>query len=152
MSTENTDSIKLEDQLCFPLYAASRLITQLYNSILSDLDISYPQYLTLMVLWDKGDSTVGELSKALILESNTLTPMLKRMESKGIISRKRSQTDERIVMISLTQKGKDMKSKAMCIPEKLIQKINAENSDSKIPEVNQLKESLYQLIDLIKKQ
>ncbi|MBB6480682.1 MarR family winged helix-turn-helix transcriptional regulator [Spirochaeta isovalerica] len=113
------EQLKLENQFCFPLYAASRLVTRMYQPLLEKLDITYPQYLILLVLWDRGEAGVMELGERLMLASNTLTPLLKRMESKGIIRRVRSENDERKVIISLTEKGKDMEEQACHIPEAL---------------------------------
>ena len=99
------DQLKLENQLCFPVYAASRLITQEYQPYLNELGITYPQYLVLMLLWEKGEMHVNDIAKKLILNTNTITPLLKRMEQQGIIQRQRSTTDERKVAVSLTEEG-----------------------------------------------
>ncbi|MBS1625609.1 MAG: MarR family transcriptional regulator [Bacteroidetes bacterium] len=114
------EMLLLENQLCFPLYAVSRMVTQLYTPLLDELDLTYPQYLVLLVLWEQGHQTVGEIGAHLALESNTLTPLLKRMEEKDLIQRVRSLRDERKMMISLTRRGKQMKNKAVCIPQALI--------------------------------
>lgn len=111
--------LKLENQICFPLYAASRIITQQYKPLLKILGVTYPQYLVLLVLWEKDKIPVKEISEKLLLETNTLTPLLKRMEVNGLIKRTRSKEDERIVIISLTQKGEHLKNKAIEIPNKL---------------------------------
>lgn len=110
----------LENQLCFPLYAASRLTTKLYEPFLNALDITYPQYLVLLVLWKEGSQSVTEIGELLLLESNTLTPLLKRMEQKGLLERKRSEKDERKVLISLTSTGEALKQEASTIPDKLL--------------------------------
>ncbi len=110
----------LENQLCFPLYAASRLTTKLYEPFLNALDITYPQYLVLLVLWKEGSQSVTEIGELLLLESNTLTPLLKRMEQKGLIERRRSEKDERKVLISLTSTGEALKQEASTIPDKLL--------------------------------
>ncbi|MBS1686087.1 MAG: MarR family transcriptional regulator [Bacteroidetes bacterium] len=114
------EMLLLENQLCFPLYAVSRMVTQLYTPLLDELDLTYPQYLVLLVLWEHGHQTVGEIGAHLALESNTLTPLLKRMEEKDLIQRVRSLHDERKMMISLTRRGKQMENKAVCIPQALI--------------------------------
>lgn len=103
--SENLASLYLENQLCFPLYAASRLTTKIYTPFLNELDITYPQYLVLMILWQHPEQYVNEIGKKLLLESNTLTPLLKRMEQKNLIQRTRSQSDERSVVITLTENG-----------------------------------------------
>jgi DNA-binding MarR family transcriptional regulator len=113
-------ALYLENQLCFPLYAASRLTTKLYAPHLEKLDITYPQYLVLLVLWENNEQTVNKIGQRLMLESNTLTPLLKRLENKDFITRKRAKTDERTVVISLTHKGESLKEKASCIPEKVL--------------------------------
>lgn len=116
------EQLKLENQFCFPLYAASRLVIKMYQPLLHKLDITYPQYLILLVLWDENEAGVVELAQKLMLASNTLTPLLKRMESKGIVKRVRSVKDERKVRISLTDKGKKLEQQACLIPEALAAK------------------------------
>lgn len=114
-----TEQLKLANQLCFPLYAASRLITRSYQPYLNELGITYPQYLVLLVLWEHDGLTVNEISNKLILNTNTTTPLLKRLEVLGIITRKRSGDDERKVLITLTDKGRSMEQVAAGIPQKL---------------------------------
>ena len=114
------DQLKLENQLCFPLYAASRLIIREYQQYLDKLDITYPQYLVLMVLWETDNISVNEISQKLILNTNTITPLLKRMETLGLVKRTKSKTDERKVMITLTDKAWALREKAACIPYKLM--------------------------------
>jgi len=111
------EQLKLENQLCFPLYAAARKVTGYYTPYLKPLGITYTQYLVFLVLWEKGDQTVSDLSLALFLDSGTLTPMLKKLESEGFIMRTRSARDERIVNISLTRKGRLLEEKAKEIPQ-----------------------------------
>lgn len=124
MVDRNPDPLLLDNQLCFPLYAASRLITRLYHPLLEKLDITYPQYLILLVLWEEEGQTIHSIGKKLLLETNTLTPLLKRMESKGIIKRTRSQEDERKVVISLTSAGRKKREEAACIPIELMKSIS----------------------------
>ena len=112
--------LQLDNQLCFPLYAASRMVTKLYQPLLEKLEITYPQYLILLTLWENGALTVNEIGKKLMLETNTLTPLLKRMETKGIVKRTRSKIDERRVIIKLTSKGGSLKKQALCIPAELL--------------------------------
>lgn len=116
-------SLKLKQQLCFPLYAVSRQITQVYKPLLDDLDITYTQYLVLMVLWECGKQTVNQIGEKLLLDSGTLTPLLKRLEQKELVSRKRSNVDERIVEIALTPSGNKLKKKASCIPAKIFEQL-----------------------------
>lgn len=116
----NDDLLKLENQLCFPLYAASRLVTREYQPYLEKLNITYPQYLVLLILWEKDGLTVNEIAKKLLLNTNTVTPLLKRMETDGILNRSTTTTDERKIIVKLSRKGKKLKEDALCIPEKLI--------------------------------
>jgi len=122
MNKEN--QLLLENQLCFSIYATSREITKLYRPILDEIGITYPQYLALLSLWEKDQQTVKELGETLFLDSGTLTPMLKRMESAGLIFRKRDSSDERKVFITLTEEGTKLKEKAFCIPEKFFRESN----------------------------
>lgn len=132
---ENNHQLKLENQICFPLYSVSRLLIQQYKPLLDELDITYPQYLVLLVLWEKNEIPVKDISEKLLLETNTLTPLLKRMETKGFIKRNRSTTDERMVIISLTQKGKDSYHKAITIPQKLFDKLDCFSINKKDVEI-----------------
>jgi DNA-binding MarR family transcriptional regulator len=120
------DQLKLDNQLCFPFYAVSRLITRAYQPYLDELGITYPQYLVLLVLWEKNGITVSEISQRLILNTNTITPLLKRLEVLGILNRQRATDDERKVIISLTEKGQAMKYEAADIPFKLTRGLNSE--------------------------
>ncbi|KRE50772.1 DNA-binding MarR family transcriptional regulator [Paenibacillus sp. V4I3] len=116
----SSEFLKLENQLCFSLYASSRAITRMYRPFLEGLGITYPQYLVLLVLWDQKESTVKELSEKLDLDSGTLTPMLKRMEAQQLVQRKRSSEDERVVNIQITEAGLALYEKALCIPQSLL--------------------------------
>ncbi len=113
------DALALDRQLCFALYSASRAMTAAYRPILSELNLTYPQYLVLLVLWEEGRVTVGRLGERLQLDSGTLSPLLKRLEVNGFIRRERSQHDERQVEVTLTPAGRKLEAKAQCIPEKL---------------------------------
>ena len=124
--------LKLENQICFPLYAVSRLVIQQYKPLLDELGVTYPQYLVLLVLWEKEEVPVKEISQKLFLETNTLTPILKRMQSNGIVERKRSKTDERVVIISLTPKGRELHNKAIEIPNKLIEKLDCFSTEEDV--------------------
>ena len=117
---EQFAKLHLQNQLCFPLYAASRLTTQIYGPFLKDLDLTYPQYLVMLVMWEHKVQTVNQIGNLLLLESNTLTPLLKRLEQKKLIIRMRSKTDERSVIIRLTDKGDLLQSQAVDIPDKII--------------------------------
>ena len=110
----------LDDQLCFALYSASRAVTSAYRPLLTELNLTYPQYLVLLVLWEEGPANVGRLCERLHLDSGTLSPLLKRLESIGYVTRERSADDERRVDIVLTPAGKRLQTKASCIPERLM--------------------------------
>lgn len=118
------DKLKLENQLCFSVYAVSRAITKLYRPILEKLDITYPQYLVMLVLWENETISLKDLGKKLYLDSGTLTPLLKRLESIGLVMRKRSLEDERLLNVSLTEKGFQLKEKAKNIPDCILKAIN----------------------------
>ncbi|MBO4673074.1 MAG: MarR family transcriptional regulator [Bacteroidaceae bacterium] len=104
--------LQLDKQICFRLYTASRLVTQAYTPMLTELGITYPQYLVLMVLWEKDCQPVNDIAHRLMLETNTVTPLLQRMEKLGIVNRKKGEQDKRQQIVSLTQKGKDMEEQA----------------------------------------
>ncbi|MBB3699585.1 MarR family transcriptional regulator [Flammeovirga yaeyamensis] len=114
------DLLKLENQLCFPLYVASRLVTKIYQPFLSELEITYPQYLVLMTLWEQDHLTVNQITHKLYLQTNTVTPLLQRMEKQGLISKSKSKEDTRSYIVSLSDKGKELKEQAHCIPESLL--------------------------------
>lgn len=119
MSNANYDHLKLENQLCFPLYAASREVIKQYRPYLDEIDLTYTQYITLMVIWSEETISVRELGKRLFLDSGTLTPVLKSLEAKGYVNRSRSAEDERVLMIALTEEGKALKEQAAAIPGKM---------------------------------
>lgn len=121
--------LKLDNQLCFALYSSSRGITRLYRPVLSEFGITYPQYLVMLVLWEKEPLTVKELGERLFLDSGTLTPLLKRMEKLGLLKRERSQGDERHVNIGLTNKGKEMREKALSIPLRIANQVNISEAE-----------------------
>ena len=104
--------LQLDNQICFRLYSAARLITQAYTPMLTELGITYPQYLVLMVLWEKDTQPVNDIAHRLLLETNTVTPLLQRMEKLGIVTRKKGEQDKRQQIVSLTEKGKAMEEKA----------------------------------------
>ncbi|WP_163100330.1 MarR family winged helix-turn-helix transcriptional regulator [Peribacillus alkalitolerans] len=135
------DKLKLENQICFKIYTAEREITKLYRGLLEELDVTYPQYLVLLVLWEKNSATVKELGQRLFLDSGTLTPMLKRMEANHLVERKRSAEDERNVIITLTKKGEEMKHKAECIPSNLL-----ENMTMSLEELRSLDQTLTTIL------
>ncbi|SEN65627.1 MarR family winged helix-turn-helix transcriptional regulator [Lihuaxuella thermophila] len=139
--------LKLDNQLCFTIYACSREISRLYRPLLDKLGLTYPQYLVLLILWEQQESTVKELGELLYLDSGTLTPMLKRMEAAGLIIRERSSEDERKVIIRLTEQGRDLREKATCIPKALLTQsgISREEFIRLLNQCKQLLERVHQL-------
>ena len=119
MNYDYHEAMKLSNQLCFPLYAASRSVINLYTPWLKPLGLTYTQYIVLLVLWEKDGITVGEICDRLMLDNGTLSPLLKKMQQAGIIDRKRSEADDRVVLISLTEAGKELQEKAKDIPGKV---------------------------------
>jgi len=146
----NYEQLKLENQLCFPFYAVSRLIIRAYQDDLDRLGITYPQYLVLMVLWEHQTLTVNEIGEKLILNTNTITPLLKRMEAMGLIERIPSDKDQRKVIVSLSEKGKMLRGDAANIPYNLIKKLGIETENVDVNEMNEMKSKLYILIELLK--
>ena len=142
------EQLKLENQVCFPVYAASRLITRAYQPHLEKLGITYPQYLVLMVLWEEDRITVNDIATKLILNTNTVTPLLKRMEVMGTINRQRSLDDERKVLINLTDKGCRMREQAAAIPLQLVEEL--QQSGITEEELFGLKRSLEKLINQLR--
>ncbi len=114
-----SDPLRLEHQLCFPLYAASRLVTRLYQPLLEPLGLTYPQYIVLLILWEDAPCTVSHVGRRALLNSNTLTPLLKRLEQLGYLRRQRSSADERRVELFLTPEGQDLRAHCRDIPERL---------------------------------
>lgn len=113
------DLLRLDRQLCFPLYAASRLMTRAYQPLLAPLGLTYPQYIVLLILWEDAPCTVSHIGERSLLNSNTLTPLLKRLEQLGYVSRTRGADDERVVEISLTKAGSALERQCVCIPDRL---------------------------------
>ena len=111
------EKFRLENQLCFRLYTASRLITQAYHPLLGEYGLTYPQYLVLLVLWEKDAQPVNDIAKRLLLETNTVTPLLKRMEAESILTRTKGEKDARQMIVALTKKGRDLQKKLNNVPE-----------------------------------
>ena len=137
--------LHLDNQLCFALYACSRGIIKTYKPILDPLDLTYTEYVVLMALWENDRITIKDLGKKIFLDSGTLTPLLKKMVGKNLVTRERSKTDERIVIISLTAKGKSLEKKCRENPEKLICAAKLENVDGE-----PLITTLHKIIDGLK--
>lgn len=138
----NYDNLRIENQLCFPLYVCSKEIIKKYKPFLDKLDLTYTQYITMMILWVEKNLNVKELGKRLYLDSGTLTPLLKKLESKGYISRIRNKNDERNVSIVITDKGMKLRDKAVTIPENVGKCINLSSE-----EITFLYKILYNLIN-----
>ncbi|MGE8302219.1 MULTISPECIES: MarR family winged helix-turn-helix transcriptional regulator [Sphingobacterium] len=123
------DLLKLDKQLCFSVYVLHREIMQQYRTILEEIDLTYPQYITMMALWENDEQTVNQLGAKLFLDNGTLTPLLKRLETKALLTRTRSKTDERVVKIKLTKQGLQLKEKANCIPMKIFEALKLDYAD-----------------------
>lgn len=111
------DKFKLDNQLCFRLYTASRLLTQAYHPLLAEQGLTYPQYLVLLVLWEKDEQPVNDIAKRLLLETNTVTPLLKRMEAEGIVTRSQGKKDARQMIVKLTKKGRNLQKELNNVPD-----------------------------------
>ena len=125
------DSLKLKNQLCFPIYLCSKEIIRKYTPLLNELNLTYTQYIVMMYFWEVEESNLKDLGKTLMLDSSTLTPLLKKLELKGYIERKRSFTDERNLVIKLTKEGISLRNKAIDIPSKMGKCINLSDSEAK---------------------
>ena len=136
------DTLKLENQLCFPLYACSREIVKKYKPYLDELDLTYTQYITMMVMWEKKQINVKELGECLFLDSGTLTPLLKKLEQKGWVTRQRAKSDERVLIVTLTEAGDELRKKAVTVPQKMACCVKLSQE-----EVKTLYTLLYKLLD-----
>ncbi|MBP5386282.1 MAG: MarR family transcriptional regulator [Prevotella sp.] len=142
--------LQLDNQICFRLYTATRLVVQAYTPMLSELGITYPQYLVLMVLWEKDNQPVNDIAHRLLLETNTVTPLLQRMEKLGIVNRKKGETDKRQQIVSLTEKGKNMEDKAYeLVPPGMGKRLSA--CPLKLDDYQRLAQELDTIIDTLKK-
>ena len=141
MEYDYKEAMKLSNQLCFPLYAAARNVTGLYTPYLKELGLTYTQYIVFLVLWEKDGITVGEICEKLMLDNGTVSPLLKKMEQSGYVTRKRSSEDDRVVLISLTKEGKAMQERAKDIPRKVAGCFDLEPEKAK-----QLYVLLYELL------
>lgn len=138
------DALTLDRQLCFALYSASRAMTAAYRPILTELNLTYPQYLVLLVLWEEERVTVGGLGERLQLDSGTLSPLLKRLEANGFIRRERSLQDERQVEVTLTPAGRKLEGKAQCIPQQLGARMGITERDAA-----DLRDAIHRLTDAL---
>ena len=132
MENQDYSCLRLDNQLCFPLYACSKEIIKRYKPFLDELDLTYTQYIAMMVLWERKEMNVKELGEHLYLDSGTLTPLLKKLEAKGYITRQRMKTDERNVLIQITQAGEYLKEDAVHIPGEMSQCVNLEPQEAKV--------------------
>ncbi len=139
------ESLKLENQLCFPLYACSKEVIKRYKPMLDKLDLTYTQYITMMVLWEYRELNVKELGEKIYLDSGTLTPLLKKLESKGYIKRSRSKEDERNLLISITDEGMSLREEALQVPEKMAGCVKLDMESAK-----NLYDILYKLLNNFK--
>ena len=141
--------LQLDNQICFRLYTASRLVTQAYTPMLTALGITYPQYLVLMVLWENDNQPVNDIAHRLVLETNTVTPLLQRMEKLGLVSRKKGEQDKRQQIVSLTQKGRELEEKAYnSIPKGMDDQLSA--CPLKLEDYECLVQELDAIIDTLK--
>ena len=124
MERQYREKMKLSNQMCFPLYAAARSVTNLYTPYLSELGLTYTQYIVLLVLWEKDGVTVGEICERLMLDNGTVSPLLKKLQNAGYIEKKRNQDDDRVVNIYLTGEGKALQEKASEVPDKVADCLN----------------------------
>lgn len=139
------ECLKLSKQLCFPLYACSRETIKLYKPFLDELGLTYTQYITMMVLWEHKAMTVKALGQELFLDSGTLTPLLKKLEEKGLVTRRRSGLDERNLIVTITELGEEMKDRALHIPGEMTKCINLPPED-----IRELYRMLHQLLEYVK--
>ncbi len=139
------DCLKLDNQLCFPLYACARSLVKKYNPYLAKIDLTYTQYITMMVFWEKGKCSAKELGDKLYLDSGTMTPVLKSLEKKGLIKRARSEADERLLMVEITAKGQALKTEAVKIPGQVAACVALEPEEAK-----GLYQTLHKLLDIMR--
>ncbi len=138
------ESLKLSNQVCFPLYAASREVIKLYKPFLDEYNLTYTQYITMLVLWEDEKITIKELCKKLYLDSGTITPVIKKLEAMGLLIKYRDKSDERIVNVELTDKGRELKEEIVKVPEQVSCKVNGSVEDLLI-----LKNLLEKVLDEI---
>ena len=138
------DCLKIENQLCFPLYACSKEVVRRYKPYLDELDLTYTQYITMMVLWERQSLSAKELGQILYLDSGTLTPLLKKLEAKGFITRQRSKEDERNLVVHVTEEGMKLRERAVGVPAKMGKCVNLTPDEGK-----QLYRLLYKILGQI---
>lgn len=141
MNEDRFEALRIENQLCFPLYACSREVIKQYKPFLDELDLTYTQYIAMMALWENQEMTVKELGNVLYLDSGTLTPLLKKLEAKHYVTRTRSRKDERNLIVSVTEQGQSLKEKAMKMPRAI-----AEYTELSREEAEALYRTLYKIL------
>lgn len=146
MMGNNYDCLKLENQLCFPLYACAKEVVRQYTPHLNELNLTYTQYIAMMVLWEEKKINVKELGEKLYLDSGTLTPLLKKLEQKELVTRKRSTKDERNLIVEITKQGEALKEKAKTVPERVGKCVKIDPSQAE-----ELYKTLYEILDGMKK-
>ncbi len=137
MSKQTYDPLKIENQLCFPLYACSRNLIRQYKPFLDKLDLTYTQYIAMMILWDRRSVMVKEMGETLCLDSGTLTPLLKKLEAKGFVTRRRDERDERNLIVTLTEKGAALRQEALAVPPQI---------SARVPLTRKEADQLYRLL------
>lgn len=147
MDNSKYDALKLQNQICFPLYAASREVIKQYKPYLDAINLTYTQYIAMMVFWEEKKLNVKELGKKLFLDSGTLTPVLKSLEAKGYVIRSRSKEDERVLEVEITPKGEELKEQAVSIPQSVVGCVNL-----KAEEAIQLYKLLYKVLGVLREE
>lgn len=131
MKDTKFEALKLDNQLCFPLYACAKEVVRQYKPFLEEIDLTYTQYIAMMVMWEKKEMNVKALGERLYLDSGTLTPVLKKLEAKKLITRTRDKDDERSLVIAITQEGEELREKAVHVPEKISHCVKLNEQDQK---------------------
>ena len=139
---DNYDALKIEHQICFPLYACAKEVVRKYKPLLDKIDLTYTQYITMMALWENTSMNVRELGNCLFLDSGTLTPVLKKLEAKGYLKRSRSKEDERNLIVTVTEKGWNLRDQALSIPQSMSTCINLQPEEAEV-----LYKLLYKLLN-----
>lgn len=147
MKNKDYDALKLDNQVCFPLYAAAREVIKMYRPFLDEIGITYTQYVTMMVLWEEKSVSVKELGKRLYLDSGTLTPVLKSLEAKGFVKRYRSREDERVLIAEITPEGESLRDRALAVPGEVASCVRLEKED-----LTALYGLLYKLLGTLEEQ
>lgn len=143
---KDQSQLLLQNQLCFPVYAMSRMITRLYQPLLDAIDLTYPQYLVMLVLWEEDSQKISKIGTRLYLNTNTLTPLLRKLENKGLITKHRQKSDERTILVCLSAKGITLQNKASSIPQQL-----ADESNIPIEELDKMRATMWKMLNFLEK-